>query len=327
MARPRGNKWQGDAEIDGRRVRKSFDTEAAAVAWENRVAGGLPEDTPSTLRAFVDDQFDALWGEIKRPDNMWTNLETAFRYFGQDFEMADFTTVRCDAYITWMKSEGLSNSSCNRKLSTLSKLLKRAVRCEALDKMPSLDFQKEPKGRDRVLSEIEEQRLIDRANHLGMTNAAAVINFLLYTGCRLGEAYKANRSDEMEGGYIRFRDTKNGEDRAVKLVGPAMEAWRHVCRQTNLEQPFRVLPRNTFRHHWDRLRMDLGFAEDDGFVIHMLRHTCASRLAIANVSLPKIMQWMGHKNIQTTMRYAHLAPKDLDDCARALGDFRTRIVS
>lgn len=29
-------------------------------------------------------------------------------------------------------------------------------------------------------------------------------------------------------------------------------------------------------------------------------------------------EWMGHKSIQTTLRYAHLAPKDLDVAAKAL---------
>lgn len=50
----------------------------------------------------------------------------------------------------------------------------------------------------------------------------------------------------------------------------------------------------------------------------MLRHTCCTRLVIAGVSLPQVMQGMGHKSIQVTMRYAHLAPKDLDLAAQAL---------
>ena len=62
----------------------------------------------------------------------------------------------------------------------------------------------------------------------------------------------------------------------------------------------------------------MGLLEDDQFVPHMLRHTCASRLVSKGIQLPQVMLWMGHRNIQTTMRYSHLAPKDLDGAAKAL---------
>jgi len=43
---------------------------------------------------------------------------------------------------------------------------------------------------------------------------------------------------------------------------------------------------------------------------HMLRHTFASQLAIAGVSLYKIQQWLGHSDPRTTMIYAHLQAQD-----------------
>ena len=45
---------------------------------------------------------------------------------------------------------------------------------------------------------------------------------------------------------------------------------------------------------------------------HTLRHTFASRLVIAGVSIYKVSQWLGHSDIKTTMIYAHLAPADKD---------------
>ena len=55
----------------------------------------------------------------------------------------------------------------------------------------------------------------------------------------------------------------------------------------------------------------MGLAEDDGFVPHALRHTWASRLIQRGVSLRVVQEWLGHKTITVTMRYAHLSPKSL----------------
>ena len=45
------------------------------------------------------------------------------------------------------------------------------------------------------------------------------------------------------------------------------------------------------------------------FTWHCLRHTFASRLTMAGVGLRTVQELMGHKTIQMTVRYAHLAPK------------------
>ena len=44
------------------------------------------------------------------------------------------------------------------------------------------------------------------------------------------------------------------------------------------------------------------------FTWYYLPHTFASRLVMAGVDLRTVAEWMGHKTIQMTMRYAHLAP-------------------
>jgi len=46
------------------------------------------------------------------------------------------------------------------------------------------------------------------------------------------------------------------------------------------------------------------------FTLHSLRHTFASHLVMKGVSIYKVSQWLGHKSVNTTMIYAHLAPQD-----------------
>jgi len=52
--------------------------------------------------------------------------------------------------------------------------------------------------------------------------------------------------------------------------------------------------------------------------IHMLRHTYASHLVMAGVDLTTVKALLGHGDIHTTMRYAHLAPDHLRQAANKL---------
>lgn len=61
-----------------------------------------------------------------------------------------------------------------------------------------------------------------------------------------------------------------------------------------------------------------------GFTWHCLRHTFASRLVMAGVSLRKVQELMGHKTIAMTCRYAHLAPEYLQDAVCKLDGWGLR---
>ena len=77
----------------------------------------------------------------------------------------------------------------------------------------------------------------------------------------------------------------------------------------------RVFPFQTYRYRdrWDRMLYILKL--DDG-VWHVLRHNTANRLVQRGVHLVTMKEIMGHKTITTTMRYAHLQPKNLQDTIR-----------
>ena len=69
---------------------------------------------------------------------------------------------------------------------------------------------------------------------------------------------------------------------------------------------------------WNRVRSVMGLENDQQFVIHALRHTCASRLVQGGVSLAVIREWMGHKHIRSTMIYAHLSATSLYEAKNVL---------
>ena len=82
----------------------------------------------------------------------------------------------------------------------------------------------------------------------------------------------------------------------------------------------KLFPYDNFwmRYVWDRARVQLGYANDKHFVPYICRHTCASRLVQRGVPINVVKEWMGHRSIQMTMRYAHLAPANLKAAASVL---------
>lgn len=68
------------------------------------------------------------------------------------------------------------------------------------------------------------------------------------------------------------------------------------------------------------IRASIKRAEIEDFKIHDLRHTCASRLIQAGLSLYEVANILGHTDISTTQRYAHLERKDISAKARDILD-------
>ncbi len=58
---------------------------------------------------------------------------------------------------------------------------------------------------------------------------------------------------------------------------------------------------------------------------HDLRHTFGTRM-IAKADIRRVQEWMGHADVQTTMKYLHYAPRD-DDAALVAEVFRTQPLS
>jgi integrase len=56
----------------------------------------------------------------------------------------------------------------------------------------------------------------------------------------------------------------------------------------------------------------MGLKHDTDFIPYSLRDTCASRLYAKTRDIMLVRKWLGHKNLQVTMRYTDLDPFELD---------------
>ena len=153
----------------------------------------------------------------------------------------------------------------------------------------------------RVLRELEAERRVP-------VHAVAALRLLMLTGCRRNEILTLRWEDvDLEAKELRLPDSKTGP-RVVSLSPAAAEVLAALPRVAG--NPWVVPGRkpgarlSDIFKHWCRVRTRAGL---EGVRIHDLRHSFASRALALGESLPVIARLLGHAQVQTTARYAHLA--------------------
>jgi integrase len=119
-------------------------------------------------------------------------------------------------------------------------------------------------------------------------------------------------------GRMHVNRAKNGSPSVHPLTGRELRALRRLKREQEPASPFmftseRGAPFTTagFRKMVARLGMAAGF--DYPVHPHMLRHACGYKLANDGVDTRSLQAYLGHKNIQHTVRYTELAPTRFKD--------------
>lgn len=226
----------------------------------------------------------------------------------------EFGQERLDFLTGALRAKGNSNATINRKMAALSKLLKKAHRMGDLARLPEFRRLKERAGRIRFLEHDEEDRLF-AAIRLRSEDYHSLSLFLVDTGARLGEAIGL-RWNDIHASRATFWITKSGRSRTVPLTRRAQTAL--ASQRGRPGGPFLHIKPHRYRAAWHEARHDCGLGSDPDLVPHALRHTCASRLVRGGIDLRRVQMWLGHQTLQMTMRYAHLATRDLEACLPVL---------
>jgi integrase len=214
----------------------------------------------------------------------------------------------------------------NRTRAVLSKMLNLSEKwglrprhsnpCRDVDKYNEAE-------RSRFLSPGEYQQLWRTLAQLDterpeMRPALNAIRLLALTGCRLSEIQTLRWADVRENA-LELPDGKTGA-RKVALCPEAIAVLGSIERLS--DNPYVITGTKPGQHltdlerPWRRIRARAGL---DEVRIHDLRHSFASAAVANGESLPMIGKLLGHRQVQTTARYAHLADDPVHAAAARVG--------
>ena len=202
----------------------------------------------------------------------------------------------------------------NRYLAALSKCLAYGKNeLQWLEKNPceAVTKSKETAGRVRFLSDEERRRLLAACKPHADLYLAVVLS--LTTGARQMEVMSVRWGQvDFARKLITLQQTKNGETRAIPVVGEAFALLKERAKVRSLNDD-RVFPPTSrakkseyldLRAPWEAALKAAGISN---FRWHDLRHTAASYLAMSGVSLVEIAKVLGHRTLQMVARYSHLS--------------------
>jgi integrase len=170
----------------------------------------------------------------------------------------------------------------------------------------------EPELRDKLIAECENEEM----------------RFILYCGFHAGmrknEIIEARPEwFDLKAGSVTIRKTASfrPKDRQERTV-PLTAAFKAFLATYGLRKPFMIAPkveqgRARYRYDFRKPFIDYTVAKKCRWVTpHVMRHTFASLLASAGVSIYKVALWLGDEVRTTQKHYAKLLPKD-DDIEKA----------
>jgi integrase len=212
--------------------------------------------------------------------------------------------------------------AANRQLAILRSLFNRCRDDLRLydGVTPRMRLVREPKGRLRFLDAAEEARLLEKAGEPGRT----IILVGLHTGLRINsEALALQREDvDLARGLLTVQAAyaKNGRTRTVPLNRVARAALARIIEQT--PGPFVFAgrggrPLRSIRKAFTAACEEAKLAD---VTPHTLRHTFASKLAMAGVDPRTIQELGGWRSLAMVQRYTHLSPTHKADAVERLAE-------
>ena len=306
--------------------------EAGGAALRLVAGGSGPQ-----LRALIEDfLLDRETGGASRHTvtNYRADLRALIYKVGEDADLRALSADDLRSHFRSLAERRLSVATRARHFASVSAFFAWAVRQEILPSTPlaKLDAPKKAEPAPRAISHADWQHLQKAIAAQAEPRDRLLWTLLSETGLRVSEALGLYTSDVILSPgqeHLRVRG-KGGSWRQVPLL------FEHKCRRL-LQAELRTAGkerRPLFRtgagesrqmgyraaaYRWQQLLKAAGL-EQAGYTIHQTRHTVATDLVNDGVSVTAVRRLLGHKNLQTTQRYAEMSDtatrRELEEHAR-----------
>lgn len=313
----KGRRYQGSTGQTGRRAAERFEQRLRRELAEP--AGSDLEDI--TLDVALDRYFEHHIEGKSSEATVLGHMRHILDHLGDDTFLSEISSADLVEYIGKAR-KGVSDSTANRRLEVIRATWRFAEHTIGANTGRSIDWRslrlKEPQKRTRHLSAAEEKRLMLAIR----PDYRAFIAFAILSGFRLGNIIDLKWADlDFDAGKARLT-LKGGKivnaalgKQALLLIEDQPRAGDHVftyiCERASGDH--RVghrypITRWGWRRVWARA---LKAAQIRDFRFHDLRHTFATRLLSLTGNLGLTSEALGHSDVSTTQRYAHVLDEDL----------------
>lgn len=327
----RGGSWYLDFFYDGKRYCESVGPVNRTVAKEKLIIrkreviqGTYKPKRAEILFEKFREQYLTYCKSNKMPSSAQRD-ENSLKHLQRVFDgkrLSDISPFLIEKFKTMRKEEGAKPATINHELACLRHLFTMAVKWGKAATNPGKEVKKlkEPEGKDRILTDEEEVRLLQcvrsgaKSKHL-----EAIIITALNTGMRKGEILGLKWENvDFKAGYIIVERTKNGEIRKIPMNVPLTKALKNVKNAVHRSEHVFSSDGKPFGDVKTAWWKALKVAGIEGFRFHDMRHTFGSRLGMAGVDIKTIQELMGHKDIKMTMRYSHPTPEHKKQAVKVL---------
>jgi integrase len=309
-------------------------SDARKLADEKRRSIALGEDpleiksdskkTP-TFSAFINEQY---LPHIKSYKRSWTSDVSLLNNhllprFGNKY-LDEISRQDIVKMLVDRRASGAAAGSANRLLILMRYCFNLAIRWEVsgikVNPTKEVPLLEDRSVKERYLSVEEAQRLHAAVCTSENTMLRFIVPTLILSGCRKREVLDAKWKDfDFQRRIWRIPTPKTGKARFVPISDGLINLLNDVPRGNGSEW---VFPNSTtnkpfvnFFCAWDNARKKAGLSD---VRVHDLRHSFASFLVNSGRTLFEVQRILGHTQVKTTQRYAHLSHDTLLDATNAV---------
>lgn len=315
----KGRRYSGSTETTDFEDAKAVEAEARMAAKEAAKAAAAATHHEYTIGQALGTYYDEV--SIHQASAATTESQAASIIAHIDPDTLISALTQSDLVTLMAKQRAhVANATANRRMELLGRACRYMVKNHD-GRLGEVDFSaarvKEPAERIRELSMEEQERLLDSLR----PDLVPFVQFSLMTGARR-ETIENLRWKDVDLSSLTMHFWVKGDRPQSFPISPQLKRFLEslprahtlpaaayvftLVHQKTLAR--QQVNRNTFNSAW---RSALKNAKIENFRVHDLRHTFATRTLRQSQNLKLVSILLGHKDLQTTMKYAHVLDQDL----------------